>query len=74
MPHDANGNLLAVGDKVVLSGTIKSIDSEQPTFCNVTMLCDRGMEPEQDGKDKNEGGYILVLSARMVEKDTFATG
>jgi hypothetical protein len=67
MPHDANGVLLEVGDEVVLHGKVKSIDSEQPTFCNITIKCNHGMDPTQDGAD-NENAYTLVLSARMVEK------
>jgi uncharacterized Zn ribbon protein len=69
MPHDANGVLLEVGDEVTLHGKVKSIDSEQPTFCNITVKCDRGMDPTQDGAD-NENAYTLVLSARMVEKES----
>jgi hypothetical protein len=69
MPHDANGVLLEVGDNVVLRGKVKFINSDQPTYCNITINCDRGMEPDQDGAD-NENAYVLVLSARMVEKGT----
>lgn len=65
MPHDANGVLLTVGDKVVLRGKVKSIDSEQPTFCNISLQTDKGMEPAQDGEG---GGQSYTLSARMVEK------
>lgn len=37
MPHDMHGNQLEVGDSVVLQGTIKSIDSQSETMCNVTV-------------------------------------
>lgn len=63
MPHDKNGTLLAVGDLIQLLGRVKSIDSEQETYCNIVFLADRGMAPEHDAE-----GYALVLSARMVEK------
>lgn len=66
MPHDANGQLLKVGDKVVLRGRVKSIDSEQPTYCNITLQTEKGMEPSQDGE---AGGQTYSLSARMVEKE-----
>lgn len=62
MPHDINGKKLHVGDRVALYGTIKNITSEQPTFCNITFVADKGMEPTQDTE-----GYTLALSARMVE-------
>lgn len=61
MPHDKKGQLLQVGDKVNLAGTIQAITSEQPTYCNITLLTDEGMAPETPG-------YTLALSARMVEK------
>lgn len=64
MPHDANGQLLTVGDEVVLRGKVKSIDSEQPTYCNITFQTHRGMEPSKDG---DGGGETYCLSARMVE-------
>lgn len=66
MPHDALGQLLQVGDKVVLKGIVKSIDSEQPTYCNITLQTEKGMEPKQDGEG---GGQTYTLSARMVEKE-----
>lgn len=66
MPHDMKGQLLTVGDKVILRGKVKSIDSEQPTYCNITLQSDVGMEPSQDGEG---GGQTYALSARMVEKE-----
>lgn len=64
MPHDVNGQLLKAGDEVILRGKVKSIDSEQPTYCNITMQTKIGMAPDQD-----EEGYTLCLSARMIEKE-----
>ena len=69
MPHDTNGQLLNVGDEVVLRGKVKSIDSEQPTYCNITMQTEKGMAPEHDAE-----GYIISLSARMVEKQGGSNG
>ena len=51
---------------MILRGKVKSIDSEQPTFCNITLQTDRGMEPSQDNEG---GGQTYALSARMVEKE-----
>lgn len=66
MPHDANGQLLEVGDSVILRGKVKSIDSDQSTYCNITLQTEKGMEPSQDGEG---GGQTYALSARMVEKE-----
>lgn len=66
MPHDALGQLLKVGDKVILRGKVKSIDSDQPTYCNITLQTEQGMESKQDGEG---GGQTYALSARMVEKE-----
>lgn len=65
MPHDVNGQLLTVGDEVILRGKVKSIDSEQPTFCNIKLQTHQDMEPKRDG---DGGGETYTLSARMVEK------
>jgi hypothetical protein len=64
MPHDANGVLLEVGDRVVLRGKVKSIDSEQETYCNITFEADRKMAPTPESQP-----WGTVLSARMVEKE-----
>lgn len=66
MPHDTKNQLLQVGDRVILRGTVKSIDSDQPTYCNITFQTDKGMEPKQDGEG---GGQTYALSARMIEKE-----
>lgn len=60
MPHDVNGILLKEGDKVALFGTIKSIDCDQPTYCNITFRADEKMAPDADDWD-------CCLSARMVK-------
>lgn len=65
MPHDANGTLLKVGDKVVLHGKVKSIDSEQETYCNITMETVHSMAPAPEAPP-----FTMALSARMVEKET----
>lgn len=67
MPHDKHNQLLQIGDRVALTGYIRDITSDSPTFCNVSLLCVNGMEPGQDGKSPEDGGYTLTLSARMLE-------
>lgn len=68
MPHDIKGQLLNVGDEVVLRGKVKSIDSEQPTYCNITLQTVNGMEPAQDLANGGEG-QTYALSARMIAKE-----
>ena len=60
MPHDRNNQVLNVGDRVALIGTIKDITSDQPTYCNIQFLTEVGMAPEQPGQE-------FALSARMVD-------
>ena len=63
MPHDKKNTLLAVGDRVILSGIIKSIDSEQAKYCNIQMEIDESGAPEAE-----RTGFTLSLSGRSVEK------
>ena len=44
MPHDANGNLLKVGDKVLIPGTITSL-TESNEYCNCSVELDYAMPP-----------------------------
>lgn len=44
-----------------MAGTVTSITSDQPTYCNIMFAPDDGMTPEQDPG-------CMALSARMVEK------
>jgi hypothetical protein len=49
MPHDKNGTELKVGDKVLIRGTVKSIQPT-PDYCNVTVESDEGRKPD-DAKE-----------------------
>lgn len=64
MPHDRFGNLLQVGDRVALFGTVTAITSDQETYCNISFQSEERMAPDA------EYPYDLSLSARMVEKVT----
>lgn len=44
MPHDANGNLLKVGDKVSIPGKITLL-AESDEYCNCTVELDYSMPP-----------------------------
>src|SRR5260370_16918945 len=50
MPHDANGNLLSVGDKVFIPATIKTI-TQNENFCNCNLEFDI-IIPVRNSKDK----------------------
>lgn len=45
MPHDAQQNLLSVGDDVYLHGKVTSISSTED-FCNITIESDLGRKPD----------------------------
>jgi hypothetical protein len=60
MPHDKNGNLLSVGDRVNIVGVVKEIQPGDE-FCNVTL---ETTEPMYPGDQKT----AIVLNAKQVEK------
>jgi hypothetical protein len=47
MPHDANGKLLKVGDKVSIPGTITNITTSEE-YCNCSVELDHAMPPYVD--------------------------
>jgi hypothetical protein len=47
MPHDANGNVLAVGDKVFIPGTITAIQPSEE-YCNCSVELEHPMPPYTD--------------------------
>lgn len=60
MPHDKNGKLLSVGDKVIITGKIKEIHNTEE-YCNCSVAVDP-MPPYTDP-------YILsALNTKQVEK------
>lgn len=61
MPHDKNGNLLSVGDRVDIPCVITSIQTG-PDYCNVTVETTEVMPPEN--KYKN----TYSLNTKQVEK------
>lgn len=61
MPHDSKGQLLTVGDEVVLRGKVSQITSDQPTYCNILFTANEAIAPDAEP-------YQASLSARMVEK------
>lgn len=61
MPHDAKGNLLKVGDKVVIPGTVTFI-GEQPDYCNCTV------ETEHTMAGSETKSSISAINTRQVEK------
>ena len=59
--HDRNGKPLAVGDKVVIEGTIKECHdpSHEQEYCNVQVLCDVPMAGNP---------YSVTLNAKQTTK------
>ena len=63
MPCDAKGNVLKVGDHVVIHGVVKALSEGEPNMYNLTFKTDIGLKIA----DK---GHVYLLSAHMVEKET----
>lgn len=60
MPHDKNGALLSVGDRVIIPATIKSITMTEE-FCNVTLETAEPMFPT----DRHD---TITLNAKQIVK------
>lgn len=60
MPHDANGNLLKVGDEVVLRAVVEDVQAHAE-WCNCSIRTIHPMYPS-DRKD------LYTLSTRQLEK------
>lgn len=60
MPHDAKGNLLKPGDKVVIPATIISVTAGE--YCTTEVQLDHLMPPN------TEPTRIACLNAAQVEK------
>ena len=59
--HDRNGKPLAVGDKIIISGTVVTCyeSTEENEYCNVTIGTDVPMAGNP---------YSLTLNAKQTEK------
>ncbi len=63
MPHDAHGNLIQAGDKVVIPATVLAVyATENGQFCNCDLEFDHIM-PGRDAKDR-----YSAINTRQVEK------
>ena len=60
MPHDRNGVLLNVGDRVTVEATVKSIVMQED-YCNVTLETICPMPPHTNPS-------TLTLNAKQVSK------
>lgn len=60
MPHDAAGNLLQAGDRVMIPAIVKDV-SPQADYCNCTVETERAMPPD-GGKSQ------LTLNTNQVVK------
>lgn len=61
MPHDKFGQVLQVGDSVLIQATVREITTS-PDFCNVKLETVEKMDPSR------EAGETLWLNAKQVEK------
>lgn len=62
MPHDANGNLLKVGDRVVIPATITHISEGDTGYCNCGVELVYSMPPDMTKTAFSE------LNTQQVEK------
>lgn len=60
MPHDKNGNLVSVGDSVIIRGTVTQLMTGVE-YCNVTVELDEPMPPY------TEKQTISALNTKQVE-------
>lgn len=63
MPHDANGNLLKVGDKVTVNAIVSNI-SAQEDYCNLTINI--------PAKNETEVETNVTLNTKQVFKESVA--
>jgi hypothetical protein len=61
MPHDKFGQVLQVGDEVIVRGVVREITSS-PDFCNVKV------ETVEKMDDSRTSGETLWLNAKQVER------
>ena len=61
MPHDKNGQLLNVGDQVIVHAIVREITAS-PDFCNVKLETNEKMD------DSRKEGETLWLNAKQVVK------
>lgn len=61
MPHDAKGNVLHVGDKVAIVGTVTQIFPSDD-FCNCSVELDRPMPPN------GTKSTFSAINTKQVEK------
>ena len=63
MPHDAKGNLLQVGDKVVILGVVTRVLASED-YCNVDVELEHLMPPN------NTKSSVSAINTKQVEKVT----
>ncbi len=61
MPHDAKGNLLKVGDKVVIPGTVTQVFASED-YCNCSVELEHGMPPT------GSKSSVSAINTKQVEK------
>lgn len=60
IPHDRNGKLLSVGDKVLVPCRVRQVSTGTESYCNVTVETEEPMLPSKDPT-------VLSLNAGQVE-------
>jgi len=71
MPHDAKGNLLKVGDRVVIPGKVTAIHPTEE-YCNCTVELDYTMPPYLDKSTLQSINTKQVLLNLIAEQSAAA--
>ena len=62
MPHDAKGNELKPGDRVIIRGTVKQVHSATE-YCNVDVELDHPMPPN------TTKSTLSAINTKQLEKE-----
>ncbi len=63
MPHDRDGNLLQVGDDVLVPCRIKEIHQAEE-YCNVTLITSQPMYPSENLSTLNVNAKQVILRTK----------
>jgi hypothetical protein len=71
MPHDINGNLLKVGDKVIIPATVTAVQAGEE-YCNLSVEYDYSMPPYTSKMSGTFNTKQVLLSPEQVSAEEIA--
>lgn len=69
MPHDINGNLLKIGDKVMIPATVIAVQAGEE-YCNLTVEYDYSMPPYTTKMGGTFNTKQVLLSTQVPAEET----